>query len=310
MALILVLVFYLPGVQFLYTAAKGAAPKNTPSEAQEGMGGISVPENMPQTGVDPEITGIPEPEELSQPHMLTFSSYTLGKGDIIGDIAARTGLNEDTIISVNKIKNTRLLQIGQIIRIPNQDGIFYTVQKEDTLESVAEKYNTTASNISTVNELFSGVLSPAASLFIPGAKMDWVNRQEINGDLFIWPIRGYITSNYGYRVDPFDGTTREFHIGLDIGAPLGSPIKAAMAGRVSQVGYSDSFGNYVMITHHSGYRTLYGHMSVVRVAAGAYVDTGQRIGDVGISGRTTGPHLHFTVYKNGVTVNPVSLIKP
>jgi murein DD-endopeptidase MepM/ murein hydrolase activator NlpD len=200
------------------------------------------------------------------------------------------------------------MQIGQVIRIPNQDGILYTVKTGDTLESIAETYKTTAVRISTVNELFSDTLTANASLFIPGGKMDWVNRQEINGDLFIWPSAGYITSPYGFRRSPFDGT-RQFHSGMDIGAPLGTPIRAAMAGRVSQVGYDNILGTYVIITHHSGYRTLYAHMSRARVNAGAYVGTGQRIGDVGVSGLTTGPHLHFTVFKNGVTVNPRSLMR-
>jgi len=82
-----------------------------------------------------------------------------------------------------------------------------------------------------------------------------------------------------------------------------------MAGRVSSVGYDDILGNYVVISHHSGYRTLYGHMSVIRTRTGAYVSVGERIGDVGSTGQSTGPHLHFTVYKNGVTVNPRSLMR-
>ena len=310
MILILSLVFYLSGSWSFYTAGKETAPEAVPAEVENGMGGGIFSEDISiQAGADLETFGIPEPEELSRPHMLTFSSYTLEKGDIIGNIAVKTGLNEDTLISVNNIKNTRLMQIGQVIRIPNQDGVYYAVKKEDTLENIAEKYSTSVSRISTVNELFSDTLTAGTSLFIPGAKMDWVNRQEINGDLFIWPCGGYITSNYGFRMSPFDGITREFHSGLDIGAPMGAAIKAAMAGRVFQVGYSDSLGNFVIITHHSGYRTLYAHMSKVRVSAGAYVETGQRIGDVGNTGLTTGPHLHFTVYKNGVTVNPRSLMK-
>jgi murein DD-endopeptidase MepM/ murein hydrolase activator NlpD len=82
-----------------------------------------------------------------------------------------------------------------------------------------------------------------------------------------------------------------------------------MAGRVSSVGYDATSGNYVVITHHSGYRTLYAHMSFVRTKTGAYVRTGDISGDVGSTGLSTGPHLHFTVYKNGVTVNPRALIK-
>jgi len=309
--LIACIIFSFTGTRFLPAAINGASSKSTPVETgNEGIGGVIFPESIrvpPE--VDFEIMGMPEPEEYSLPHMLTFNSYVIEQGDMIGYIAIRTGLNEDTLISVNDIKNTRLLQIGQVIKIPNQDGIYYAVQQGDTLESLAEKYSTTVSHISFVNELFSGALRPNDMLFIPGAKMEFINRQEINGDLFIWPVDSRrITSSYGYRIDPFS-RTRQFHTGLDIGAVMGSPIRAGMAGRVSHVGYDDSYGNHVVITHHSGYRTLYAHMSLVRVKAGAYVETGERIGDVGSSGRSTGPHLHFTVYKNGVTVNPRSLMR-
>jgi murein DD-endopeptidase MepM/ murein hydrolase activator NlpD len=135
-----------------------------------------------------------------------------------------------------------------------------------------------------------------------------VNLQEINGDLFIWPLSGYISSNYGFRINPITGI-RQFHTGIDIAANMGAPIRAAMSGRVTFTGWSDVFGNSVVINHHSGYRTLYGHMSVIRVKNGALVGTGERIGDVGSTGASTGPHLHFTVYKNGVTVNPRALMK-
>ena len=263
---------------------------------------------LDEEAVDFELEGMPEPEEFSRPHMLTFSSYTMEKGDIVGNIAIRTGLNEDTIISVNDIKNTRLMQIGQVLKIPNQDGIYYSVKSGETLESIAEKYNTTVAHIKTANELFSETVPVNTSLFIPGAKLDWTSRQEINGDLFIWPTAGRISSPYGYRIAPFAGV-RTFHSGVDIAAPMGSAIKAAMAGRVTQIGNDESWGNFVVISHHSGYRTFYAHMSVVRVKVGAYVETGGRIGDVGSTGLSTGPHVHFTVYKNGVTVNPLSLMR-
>jgi murein DD-endopeptidase MepM/ murein hydrolase activator NlpD len=297
---------FLAGEGFLPVVAKAAAPKNASLES--GVGGGVNPEIFIPSEIDLEIEGLPEPEEFSRPHLLTFSSYTIEKGDMIGNIAKMTGLNSDTIISVNNIKNTRLIQIGLVLKIPNQDGIYYSVKTGDTLESIAEKYETTALHISTANELFSDTLTPNISLFVPGGKLDWINRQEINGDLFIWPVSGYVSSAYGYRIAPFAGT-RQFHSGIDIAAPMGSPLKAAMSGRVSQVGYDDSFGNYLVITHHSGYRTFYGHMSVVRVKAGAYVATGERIGDIGSTGLSTGPHVHFTVYKNGVTVNPRSLMR-
>jgi murein DD-endopeptidase MepM/ murein hydrolase activator NlpD len=309
----------LPGALGLFPAQSG--PRGGRPGAINGVGGggrlepqvrsaIAESEAAAALVAAPETLelGVPEPAAFSMPRMLLSSSYTIQKGDIIGDLAARFGLNQDTLISANNIRNTRLIQIGQVLRVPNQDGVFYTVRDGDTLASIAEKYTSGVRAIQTANELFSQAISPGLVLFIPGARLDWVNLQEINGDLFIWPVSGYITSPYGYRKSPFSGS-RQFHSGLDIGSPMGTPVRAAMAGRVSAVAYDEILGNYAVVSHHSGYRTLYGHMSVVRVKSGAYVGTGERIGDVGSTGLSTGPHLHFTVYKSGITVNPRTLMK-
>jgi murein DD-endopeptidase MepM/ murein hydrolase activator NlpD len=297
-----------------------SAGKNESAETAEsnnGIGGMvyleaSLVEQEPaliSLDGDSEDVGIPEPESFSKPRMLLSSSYRVQKGDMIGILAQEFGLNEDTLISFNGIKNTRLIQIGQTLKIPNQDGILYTVKKDDTLGQIGEKYSVDPDAIQTVNELFSDTIHAGTVLFVPGARLDWVERQEINGDLFIWPVSGYITSAYGYRISPISGS-RMFHAGIDIGGnPVGAPIKAAMSGRVTAAGWDNTYGNYVVVTHHSGYRTLYGHMSLIRVKTGTYVSTGQRIGDVGNTGQSTGPHLHFTVYKNGVTVSPRSLMK-
>ena len=250
-----------------------------------------------------------EMEAFSRPRVLLYDYHMVKSGEIVGELAINFGLNQDTIISVNKISNTRLMQAGKALIIPNQDGILHTVGNGDTLSSIAEKYNTNVETIKTVNELFSSNITAGKDLFIPGARLDWVSLQEINGDLFMWPINGAITSPYGYRIDPFNSNYRQFHTGIDIRGSMGTPIRAAMSGRVSQTGYDNVLGNFVIISHHSGYRTLYGHMSVIRTRTGAYVAAGERIGDVGSTGLSTGPHLHFMVYKNGVTVNPRTLIR-
>jgi murein DD-endopeptidase MepM/ murein hydrolase activator NlpD len=250
-----------------------------------------------------------ESEVFSKKRLLLYDTYVVQSGDNISTLAIIFGLNQDTIISINKITNTRLLQINKILKIPNQDGILHTVSGTDTLVSIAEKYKADTEAIQIVNELFTDNITAGKDLFIPGAKLDWVSLQEINGDLFIWPVSGIITSPYGYRRSPFNESLREFHSGIDIRGGMGTPIKAAMSGRVSRIGNDNTLGNYVIISHHSGYGTLYGHMSVIRVKTGAYVSMGERIGDVGSTGLSTGPHLHFVVYKDGVTVNPRSLMK-
>jgi murein DD-endopeptidase MepM/ murein hydrolase activator NlpD len=255
------------------------------------------------------LESVSEPETVSKPRILFCDSHLIQSGDNISNLAVKFGLNQDSIISVNKITNTRLLQIGKALKIPNQDGIFHTVKKGENLSFIAEKYKANVEAIKTVNELFSDKITPGTELFIPGAKLDWSTLQEINGDLFMWPVSGNITSSFGWRRDPFNRGRRQLHNGIDIKSSTGTPVRAAMAGRVSAVGYDNVFGNYVLISHNSGYRTLYGHMSVIRTKTGSYVAQGERIGDVGNTGQSTGSHLHFTVYKNGVATNPRLLLR-
>ncbi|GMO54709.1 MAG: hypothetical protein Ta2G_13700 [Termitinemataceae bacterium] len=252
--------------------------------------------------------GVMEPESFSAPQMLLYTSYTMESGDMIGKLAERTALDQGTLISVNNIKNTRAIQAGKSLLIPNQDGIMHKMATGETLSLLAEKYKIEVSSIVTANELFDENVTSDLSIFLPGAKLDYSELQEINGDLFIWPISSRrITSRYGYRKSPITGA-RGFHSGLDIGAPTGVPIRSAMPGRVTTTGWSNVFGNYVVVSHHSGYRTLYAHMSVITAKSGAYVDLGQKIGEVGNTGQSTGPHLHFQVYKDGRTVNPTLLM--
>ncbi|MDR1837458.1 MAG: M23 family metallopeptidase [Treponema sp.] len=286
------------------------------SAAEEGIGGgipyeeiISGTEDGNLPPLESLESAVLEQESFSKNHIFLYDSYTVKSGDNISTLAVNFGLNQDTIISVNKVTNTRLLQIGKVLKIPNQDGILHVVRSGDTLDSIANGYKADSQAIKIANELFTDNIKAGTDLFIPGARLDWVSLQEINGDLFVWPISGAITSSYGYRINPFNSSQRQFHTGIDIRGSTGTPIRAAMAGRVSQVGYDSVLGNYVIINHHSGYRTLYGHMSVIRARTGAYVAVGERIGDVGSTGQSTGPHLHFTVYKNGVTVNPLSLMR-
>jgi murein DD-endopeptidase MepM/ murein hydrolase activator NlpD len=315
-AMVFFLVYLTLPWGFFPTAAAAGDKKPAAVETREGegMGGGSIgyfgeiPEL--ESGLLPDsMEGIPEPKEYSQPRMLFHTPYTFQPNDTVSQVAQNFGLNMDTLLSLNGVKSPRTMPIGIRLRIPNQDGVLHVVKKEETLQSIAERYAVDVGSIVTVNELFSEAVGLGADtrLFIPGGRLDPKALQEITGDFFLWPVRGYISSTYGYRVSPFTGA-RQFHSGMDISAPWGTPVKAAMAGRVSDVGFNNIFGNYVVITHHSGYRTLYGHLSSTRVKAGGYVREGEPIGNVGSTGLSTGPHLHFTVYKNGVTVNPRPLV--
>jgi septal ring factor EnvC (AmiA/AmiB activator) len=123
----------------------------------------------------------------------------------------------------------------------------------------------------------------------------------------IWPTQGWLTSGFGYRTSPFTGRP-QFHSGLDVAANPGTEIVAAARGRVTFVGRKGPLGKCVMIDHGYGVRTIYGHTADAFVEAGDEVERGQRIATIGMSGRTTGPHLHYSVEVNGEARNPIDYI--
>ncbi|MEG8018884.1 MULTISPECIES: M23 family metallopeptidase [Sphingomonas] len=120
------------------------------------------------------------------------------------------------------------------------------------------------------------------------------------------PVSGRITSNFGLRMHPLLGFTR-MHKGLDIGAPYGAPIHAMTDGIVAFAGRTGGYGNFVKLMHGGGMASGYGHMSRIAVSSGTRVRQGQVIGYVGSTGMSTGPHLHWEVWKNGAAINPRSV---
>jgi murein DD-endopeptidase MepM/ murein hydrolase activator NlpD len=119
-----------------------------------------------------------------------------------------------------------------------------------------------------------------------------------------YPYKGGITSTFGHRENPFGGENVETHKGVDIRAPFGSPVRSMAKGQVEFAGLRGGFGNCIMIRHGNGFETLYGHLSKILVSVGQKVDIGQQIGRVGSTGRSTGPHLHYEVHRNGQQINP------
>lgn len=294
----------------------GTASESDSMDALAELDELAIIDSLAETDADSD--GIAAAEVLSQDARssegleLCYFTYRVQKGDMIGFIADKFNVTQDTIISVNNIHQSRLIQIGQILKIPSMPGIVYTVKKNgETANSIAEKFEVSAEKLARVNHLQENQnLVAGQTLFAPDALLDWVTRQEINGDLFHKPVRSryYLSSYYGWRSSPFSGK-RSYHSGVDMACPQGTPVYAALGGTVTSVGYNNVYGNYIIVTHHSGYKTLYGHLSKQLVTRGKWVDTNSRIGLVGSTGLSTGPHLHFTVYKFGKTVNPAGLWK-
>lgn len=123
----------------------------------------------------------------------------------------------------------------------------------------------------------------------------------------VWPVKGWITSEFGFRVDPFTGRN-EFHQGLDIAARYGTPVIAPADGIVIYSRYERTYGNVVIIDHGYDYSTLFAHLAEVYVKQGDILKRGDVIGAVGDTGKTTGSHLHYEVRKNGIPVDPRDFI--
>lgn len=141
-------------------------------------------------------------------------------------------------------------------------------------------------------------------------ELEEVVREKI--DLFastpnIFPVQGWISSGYGWRRNPFTGK-KEFHQAIDIVAPWGTEVKAAARGKVIFAEWKGAYGLMVRINDGHGYYTVYGHLSHILVKKGQWVEKGDIIGRIGSSGRSTGPHLHFEVWLDGKTVNPLNLM--
>lgn len=259
---------------------------------------------------DGSISGVTTSYSFKEP--VTFTNYTVKSGDTISGISQKFHLkNISTIIAVNNIENVRALNAGKKLVIPSVDGLYYSVRGGDTIEGVAKRYDVSVEDILDINDLESSVLAVGAKLFIPGAALDKSTLRKALGDTFINPLKNVkyrLTSRCGWRADPFTGV-RQYHPGIDMAISQGTPIYAALSGKIVVSGWSNLYGNYVIIDHQNGYQTLYGHMQKRLCNAGQEVTSGTKIGLVGSTGYSTGPHLHFTVYKNGKVVDPLTVLK-
>jgi len=248
----------------------------------------------------------------------SWSLYRVKQGDTISGIASKFPVSSESIVAFNGIKEAWNLRAGAELKIPNMDGIPYTVQKNDSLSKIAVKMKVPQNAIADANNLLSEVIQPGEMLFIPGAHMDAnefkkaINRPAaVKTPRMIFPVSGRITSAFGWREDPVRPRPGEktFHRAVDLAGKMGDPIKAALSGTVLYIDNNPNLGNFIILKHDNNYQTLYAHLSAFSVKPGEKVQQGDIIGKVGDTGYTTGPHLHFEAFHNGNRINPLELLK-
>lgn len=184
------------------------------------------------------------------------------------------------------------------------------VQRELTEAVAAERANRQAvlgrleADLVTYTQLVTAYEAESARLEEELANARWQAAAPGKGGL-LWPTDGRAGSGYGYRTHPIFGT-RRMHAGVDIAGPTGQPIIAASAGQVVSAGWRGGYGMAVVIDHGGGIATLYAHQSRILVTAGQVVDAGQQVGEIGSTGQSTGPHLHYEIRQNGSPVDPMN----
>jgi len=238
---------------------------------------------------------------------LDVKRYVIKEGDTLSGIAERLGLDLDTVASLNRHwgSGVHLVRVGEEILVPNQDGIYLPAEAD--LARMCDRQGVPLEAVLGVNRLGTAEVRQGQPLFFPGVQHHGIERSVVIGTAFLRPVLGWTSSAYGYRQDPFTAVL-QFHRGVDIAAPAGSPVRAALDGKVTIVAEDPVLGLYVMVRHQIGYSTVYGHLQQALVRPGAAVARGQRIGLVGSSGKATGPHLHFEVRKSGRPINTTGLL--
>lgn len=186
------------------------------------------------------------------------------------------------------------------------------VLADNAFDLIVERARAATGEVQLGQLLFAGLERDGKKLQLVRWERDgrneWLDPKGVGErrGLMTMPVQGHLTSGFGLRRHPILGFVR-IHKGLDIGAPYGAPIRAAMDGTVAFAGRNAGYGNFVKLIHGGGLATGYGHMSRILVRPGARVSQGQIIGAVGSTGLSTGAHLHYELWRNGAAVNPASM---
>jgi len=248
-----------------------------------------------------------------------ITEYKVQEGDTVSSIAEKFGVSTDTIRWQNDLASKDSIKVGQTLEILPVTGVAHKVKKGDTVYSIAKYYDTEAQGIvdfpfnSFVNdetfELAIGQtivvpegIKPSQVLWQPLARVKQTTPDAGSvtaSGVFVWPTGGTITQRFAW-----------YHKGVDIANKAAPSVLAADSGTVVVAGWPDGtgYGNRVVIDHGNGYKTLYAHLSRINVVAGQTVVRGNVIGQMGSTGRSTGTHLHFEVIRNGVYLDPLSVL--
>lgn len=294
----------------ILTAPPASPTPITLSELVVSRGGSSVRSSGPLSRSAVPFTTIPDRPRLD------ILIYVVQPGDTVFGIAEQFGIKPETIMWANRDLelNPDMLRVNDELVILPIDGVYHKVKSGDTLVKIAKKYKVQPAEIVAYEwnqlESESQVLQSGTYLIVPDGKKPFVPRSvsvysgpvpknaRKGSGAFVWPVSGQITQRF------WSG-----HRAIDIGSWTGNPVVASDSGYIVYAGWDRTgYGNLIVIDHGNGYRTYYAHLSRIFVRIGESVARGQRIGLVGNTGNSTGPHLHFEIRYRNVPRNPIGFL--
>ena len=248
-------------------------------------------------------------------------SYIVEPGDTASSIAKRFGLEEATVLFNNfDIYDPNQLSVDQRLTLPTVDGLVYTVQPGDILDSLLHNFQADleatlaypANGIASPDHIQVGqqILLVHGSASLPAVSSSSAASTGGGQTAQVWTVPEFVLYLRYDQITDYFGTARAnsvgYHTGVDFNAPVGELVGAAAAGLVSVATWDPSYGNWVEIDHGGGYRSRYAHLDIINVREGQRVDAGNYIGTVGNTGNSSGAHLHFEIIINGQAVNPLA----
>ncbi|MCB1321336.1 MAG: M23 family metallopeptidase, partial [Leptospiraceae bacterium] len=245
-----------------------------------------------------------ESEADNEDGQIKIIEYTVRNGDTLSTIALQHRVPIGVIAETSKIKVHSTLRPGQKLQIPNRPGLLYSIKPGDTLAALAEHYSVKMEDVAKDNPDLANLdlIPPGTQVFLPNAKI------PVPPPTWLRPlIGGRLTSGFGWRKHPLYNH-RHLHAGIDI-AVYHKGVRAVRDGEVIFAGWLGSYGNAVVIRHPGGFKSLYAHLSSIKVRQGQYVKAGHYIAITGNTGLSTGPHLHFELIQNGRPINPRRYIR-
>lgn len=279
---------------------------NNTDETRRAITAAQALASAPQASVESESSG----------RIPIFLEYEVQSGDTLGAIASRFGVSVNYIVWNNvDVHNANDISPGQLLQIPSVEGIIHSVRVDETVTQIATLYDADWRDIVEfrANNLSGDPnnIQPGSLILVPGGRVvplvvapperpgASVNPGAGLGG-WVWPAQGMLSS-------PFSPS---HPLGIDVAAPVGTPVTAAGNGLVSFAGGNPccSYGYHIIIDHGDGYETLYAHLGSFAVSGGEWVNAGQVIGYLGLTGRTTGPHVHFELRRNGVYQDPLNYL--